>query len=129
MNGKGELRLHTSRPIPPQEFVLLTAMWEEGVDDPIYSEGTFRARVRIDGESTEAGIVIRSNGSLDAGFNTYAFNINPSQRGGEYCISPVENTAGVEIECVAAAHTARPRPFPARFGHWRSTRDESLARW
>ena len=101
INGKNELLLANRRPVPTNmDAGLLGASWDAGADDPRYSEGTLRARLRIEEASTNTGVIMRSTGSLDTGFDNYAFNVTPGPHGTEFCISQIESTTVKDDKCV-----------------------------
>ena len=99
INGKRELVLASNRPIPAAGNSLVGVILD--ADDDQYSDGIFRARLRVEEEPTETGILMRNTGSVETGFNNYAFIVGPSLTGGtEYCIGRVENTSFVDVHCV-----------------------------
>jgi hypothetical protein len=101
LNGKNELLLASGRPIPTREPDLVGAMWDAGNEDPLlYSEGTLRARLRVEEAATETGLAMRNSGSLATGFNNYVFYVEPARTGTRYCIRRVVNTRGTIGECV-----------------------------
>ena len=102
INGKGELSVASSRPIPTRTVGAgnMTLTWDAGAD-PIYSNGTFQARLRIEEDMAQTGLGMRASGSLATGFNVYLFDVE-RQEGNEsqYCIRRIENQHTTALECV-----------------------------
>ncbi|MCO6044056.1 hypothetical protein NG895_09055 [Aeoliella sp. ICT_H6.2] len=96
INGKDELWLASRRPIPAKKMGLVGGVWDAGISDSTYTNGTYRARVRIEGENTRAGISMRVTGALATGFNTYNFEVQPSRLSGRIVIARLEGLGAVD---------------------------------
>lgn len=96
VNGKNEYWLASSRPVPAGFFGLVGSTWDQGLSDPLYSNGVYRARVRVEGDNTRAGISLRATGTLATGLDAYNFAIQPSRLDGFIRIARLENTVHVD---------------------------------
>lgn len=96
VNGKNEYLLASRRLVPAGFFGLVGSTWDQGLSDPLYSNGVYRARVRVEGDNTRAGISMRATGTLATGLNAYNFAIQPSRLSGFIRIARLENTVHVD---------------------------------
>ena len=104
INGKGELVLASRHPIPIfSNQGVLAAAWEEGLDNPQYSDGTLRAKLRIERDKTSAGFTLRTTGSFATGYFNYAFEVIARDGGDstDYCIRRSENSLFVDGTCIS----------------------------
>ncbi|MFC1759389.1 PEP-CTERM sorting domain-containing protein, partial [Planctomycetota bacterium] len=90
----GELRLEGGGEVPPgvPGGGFIGSMWDASVDNPLYSDGFFRGRIRADEQSTFTGLVMRLTGSVQTGFNGYLFAA--SELFHDFTIQRFENSVG-----------------------------------
>lgn len=87
VNGKGEYRLAANGPIPvwaSEDF--LASAWEPSSNDPFYSQGWLRARIRVGNHFNNPGLAMRSTGSLETGFSSYLFRLIPDLRSRDHTL-------------------------------------------
>ena len=68
-----EYRLASSNALPPGGDSFLASGWEVSDEEPLFANGSMRARIRTEEDETYAALGLRTNGSVKNGFDVYLF--------------------------------------------------------